>query len=76
MGQESDDVPDVSAAYHVWDELVTASLRLALSTSGDDPQESSEAAERLRKAQGLALAERDAMWARIVARLEGSSRGR
>ena len=68
MSQEDSEIPDVSDAYRRWSELWSAGLRLALSTSTNDPAEEKAAWERLLKGQARALAERDRMWERIAAR--------
>jgi hypothetical protein len=66
VSDTTDGIPDVTPAYVLWDQLFTAGLRLALSTSSDDPREAEEAWERLIRGQTRYLAERDAMWDRIA----------
>lgn len=61
-----DTIKDASAAYHLWDELFAFGLRMALSTPDDSPQEKQKAWDRLLRAHQRSLAERDAMWVRIV----------
>jgi len=71
MEPEPEPIPDVSAAYHLWNDLYLLGIRLALSTTGDTPEERSAARERLARAQGMALKERDQAWVRIIERMRG-----
>ncbi|MFI5401718.1 MAG: hypothetical protein ACHQ1G_02200 [Planctomycetota bacterium] len=63
--------PDATLAYQQWDELFGLGLRMAL---GDSAAERKAGLERLARAQRRALAERDAMWTRVVRAL-GRLRG-
>ncbi len=56
---------DASPAYRLWDDLFSAGLKLALSTSGTGADEERKARERLARATRRSLEERDAMWERI-----------
>ena len=76
MPPVADPTPDASAAYHLWDDLFAASLRMALSTCCDDPGEAKAAWERLIRGQHCSLRERDAMLERIVAYLREGQHGR
>jgi hypothetical protein len=69
MEPEREPIPDASEAYHLWNDLYLLGLRLALSTTGDTPEERAAARERLARAQGLALKERDQAWVRIIERM-------
>ncbi len=66
---KSDPIPDVSAAYHIWDDLFSYCIRMALSTEHGTSQEKEEALQRLLRGQRRALAERDAMWERALRRI-------
>ena len=68
--RDLDPIPDASAAYHLWDELFTFGMRLALSTSGDSAEEKQAARERLIRGHQISLEQRDAMWARIIRRMK------
>lgn len=59
------DVADVSAAYHLWDELFAYGLRMALSPSGHAGDDE-EAWDALLRAHGRSLQQRDEMWVRIA----------
>lgn len=61
---------DASPAYRLWDDLFSAGLKLALSTSGAGAEEERTARERLARATRHALRERDAMWERILRSLK------
>ena len=63
--------PDATLAYRQWDELFSLGLRMAL---GDSDEARKTGLARLARAQRLTLAERDAMWVRIV-RAMGRMRG-
>jgi hypothetical protein len=71
MEPEREQIPDVSEAYHLWNDLYLLGIRLALSTTGDTPEERVAARARLARAQGLALKERDQAWVRIIERMRG-----
>ena len=66
MKQTQDAVLDVSEQYHLWDELVTAGIRTALAGSGEEPDASPMARQRLSRGLALALEERDEMWRRLL----------
>lgn len=72
---QRDDVPDVSAAYHLWDDLFDAGVRLALSAPDDSPEELARARARFVRGWSRALAERDAMWERIVRAMKKRAHG-
>ena len=72
---EPESIPDASAAYHLWNDLFSLGIRLALSTSEDTPEEKAAARERLARAQSLALKERDQAWARIIERMRDRNAG-
>ena len=75
MPPVADPTLDASPAYHLWDDLFAAGLRLALSTSCDSPEEAKAARERLIRGQQRSLGERNAMLKRIVAYLRDSQHG-
>jgi len=69
MHQERDEIPDVSEAYHQWNDLFLYGLKMALSTSRGTRAERQKALERFLRGNRRALEERDAMWERILASL-------
>jgi hypothetical protein len=66
MSDEHTAIPDVTPAYRLWSELFAHGLRMALSTTTDDPREKREAWERLIRGHARALAERDAVEERLA----------
>ncbi|MBN1444441.1 MAG: hypothetical protein JXA90_17140 [Planctomycetes bacterium] len=63
--------PDATEAYRRWDELYSAGVRLALSTTTGEPAERAAARQRLLRAHERALAQRDALWERIATKWKG-----
>ncbi len=74
MDSEADSI-DVSRNYHLQDDLLLAGIRLALSTSGRDPDDERASMKRLKRSQEIYFKERDAMWRRIVLRRRGARDG-
>ena len=72
MKSSSQPIVDASEAYHLWDQLFSFGVRMALSTSGDTPGEKEAARERFLRGQELALKDRDTMWMRIVLYMGGA----
>jgi hypothetical protein len=76
MARTTPSIPDVTAAYRLWDQLFRAGLALASSTSAEGERRQEEARERLARGLARSLAERDAMWERIIRAVSGAHRGR
>lgn len=58
-------IPDASAQYHLWDDLVTDGYRLALAP-GDGDEDGQAARKRLERSLARDLLERDEMWKRLL----------
>ncbi|MEW6747406.1 MAG: hypothetical protein AB1486_32140 [Planctomycetota bacterium] len=71
----ADEVIDATGAYRQWDELFAFSLKMALATESGTDSEKRQAWKRLMRSHARSLAERDAMWVRLVRRLESASHG-
>ena len=69
MARSQSDVPDVSEAYRAMDELYRLGLKMALPSDESDPQQWQRRWETFMRAQEIALAERDAMWQRMLSSL-------
>ena len=74
MSDEKAAIRDVTPEYRLWSELFASGVRMALSTTSDDPREKQEAWERLIRGHTRALAERDAMEERIARIWKGTRR--
>ena len=68
MADTADTVPDASEEYHLWDELFTFGLQMALAGSDREPENSAASRQRLARGFALALKERDEMWQRLLRR--------